>query len=1570
MTPLDLLLIGNESLTRECGEIARARGHRIAAVVTRHAGTAAWAREAGIPVHAPQALRDGSLDGTAVDWVLSIANLTLVPDAVLALARKGAVNFHDGPLPRYAGLNAPAWARMAGETRHGITWHRIEGGIDEGRILVQRDFAIEPEDTALTLNAKAWEAGQGSFAELLALLEADAPGTAQDLSRRTLFERAKRPAAAGRLDFHRPTAELVALVRGLDHGPYANPLLTPKIALDGRVVAVGAAEVAQGQGAPGTILSRDGQAIVVACADGAVRLDALVAADGRDGLPSLSPGRVLPSPAAAEAQALDAAVAGAVTREAFWRKRLIGMTPAVLDGQPHDGPADPQETTVTLPRPVSADEATALFAAALARAADLDAHDLALLRPAAAPGYLSDWVPLHVDASDPGVTLGALAAQVAAARAQTQGEGWLADLPLRVPELAAMARPLAAVAAPGAADDGRGLTLHLPEGTADRLVLGFDSARLPAQTVAALGQLMSRLAASDGALRAAELVTGDDRARILGPWNDTAREVEPVTMHAAFARQAALTPDATALVFEDRKLSFAELDARANRIAGALAGLGVGPDQPVGLFAARGPDLVAGALGILKAGGAYVPLDPAYPADRIAHYISDSGAAVILADADLTASLPDHRAHVLTFDDPSVLAQPATPPQDRATGENLAYLIYTSGSTGTPKGVMVEHRNAANFFAGMDDRIPHKAGDVWMAVTSLSFDISVLEIFWTLSRGLTVVLAGDAMKAAVGGTSDAAGAGAGAMDFSLFYWGNDDGAGPRKYDLLLDGARFADAHGFKAVWTPERHFHAFGGPYPNPSVTGAAVAAVTRNLSVRAGSCVAPLHHPARIAEEWAVIDNLTNGRAGLAIASGWQPDDFVLRPENTPPANKTAMFVAIDQIRRLWRGETVEFPTASGAMHGVVTQPRPVSNEVPIWVTVAGSPQTWAEAGRHGANVLTHLLGQSVADVKQRITEYHAALREAGHDPADFSVTLMLHTYLAASRDEAEETARGPMKDYLRAAAGLVKQYAWAFPAFKKPAGVTDANAIDLSALSDDEMEGILDFAFLRYFNDSGLFGTVDDALARVAQIREIGVTEIACLIDYGIPTTTVLDGLRPLAEVVARVNAEAGPARDDFSIAAQVRRHKVTHLQCTPSMARLLVADPTAARAIGGLQVLMLGGEALPPALLAELRDLTRARILNMYGPTETTIWSTTADLADAGGRVTLGRPIANTRLYVLDEGGRLMPPGVAGELWIGGAGVVRGYWNRPDLTGAAFRPDPFSGGDARMYRTGDLVRWTEDGVPEFLGRVDSQVKLRGHRIELGEIEARLEAQPGVREAVVVARTDAAGGVALVAFATGAGDLDPGALRAALREVLPEVMVPSRVVVLPELPLTPNRKIDRKTLARMDLPAAVASVPRAPATAPASQAPALQATGAAAANGAGLATDAGQRDPAAFEGQVGAIWARTLGLDRVGPRDSFFALGGHSLLAVQVHRAMKAELGLPRLSITDIFRFPVLADFAAHVGGALPPKAAAPASAPAAAAPAAPAAAAPQAAPPAAPSQSDAMARRRALRQQGREL
>lgn len=1459
------LIIGNESLTIQCAEALLARGHSILALVTRNADVRAWGHRKGLRVEAQGADLANRLAGLRVDWLLSIANLNVIPDAVLRLADQ-AVNFHDGPLPRYAGLNAPVWAILNGEAQHGITWHRMVAGVDEGAVLEQRLFAIAPTDTALTLNTKCFEAAIDSFPAVLTALETNASGVAQDMTQRSEYRRADRPAAAARLDFTQDAGRVLALVRALDHGGYMNPVAMPKLEVAGRILLVVGAALAEGSGAPGAVLSATPDGLVVACATGAVRLTGLMDLAGATVCPGSVTVDQLASPGD-EGAAITADIAAAAPAEGAMRRALVRMVPLDM----------PQVGAGTVPDWQSLPMAAPLLASALgvARALGVDAVDLAVKSPRQSR-YLSGWSPLHLDA---GGTVGQTQAVFAAALEQAQNAaGFAVDLPRRDPALAALQMPLVALSIDGPLH-GAAITI-----APDRL--HFDAARIRPAAAAAfaarLGVLADALTTAAPETLCADLPILPDAERdlILNQWNATETAYDrALTVHVAFEAQVGKTPDAPAVVFEGKTLTYTQLNMRANKAAHVLMGMGVQPGTLVGLCATRSLDLLIGALAILKAGGAYVPMDPAYPADRIALFIEDSAAPVIVTQAALVDDLPGTSQTLCIDTDPRIASAPDHNPDSGVKSADLAYMIYTSGSTGRPKGVMVEHRNVANFFAGMDGRIDHASGSVWLAVTSLSFDISVLELFWTLARGFKLVLSSDENRALVssGGIISDKG-----MEFSLYYWGNDDGAGPKKYEMLLEGAKFADAHGFCAVWTPERHFHAFGGPYPNPSVTGAAVAAVTKNIGVRAGSCVAPLHHPARIAEEWGIIDNLTNGRAGLAMASGWQPDDFLLRPENTPPNNRKALFDSIDQVRRLWRGEAVEFPTATGT-HAVITQPRPVSKELPIWVTTAGNPATWREAGEIGANVLTHLLGQSVDEVGDKIKIYHDALRKAGHDPAKFSVTLMLHTYIARDRELAREVARAPMKDYLRSAAGLIKQYAWAFPAFKKPAGVENPMQIDLQSLSDDENEAILDFAFKRYFEDSGLFGTVEDCLARVESLKKIGVTEVACLIDYGIATETVMEGLYPLAEVLRRAN-QSGPDADDFSIAAQLIRYKVTHLQCTPSMARMIAMNDDSRAALAGVKTLMLGGEALPSALVEDLNKATSAHIENMYGPTETTIWSTTETAIAGQGVVNIGKPIANTQVYVLDAVQAPVPLGVAGELWIGGDGVTRGYWQRDDLTAERFLPNPFHAG--RMYRTGDLVRWRDDGKLDFLGRADHQVKLRGYRIELGEIETVLEAQPGVAQAVVMAREDTPGDLRLVAYLRGMAT--EAVLRPALEAALPAHMVPQHFVTLDAFPLTPNRKVDRKAL---PVPHAVA--PKADIYVA----------------------------PKGVAQAIAAVWSRVLAVPNVGAKDNFFTLGGHSLLAVQAHREIRAELGAVKLSITDIFRFPVLEALAAHIeksGGA----------------------------------------------------
>lgn len=1473
MSPLTCVLIGNESLLVECAKGLLSRGHRIATVASWNDDVIGWAKGAGIPVVEPGNGIEDRITG-GFDWLLSIANLTVLPQALIARARKGAVNFHDGPLPRYAGLNAPVWARLKGETAHGITWHMIEGGIDEGDILEQVSFEITEDDTAFSLNARCYAAAIESFPALVSALESGAPTRRrQDLSQRSLFRRDDKPDGAARIDFSGTGAEIVRLVRALDHGGYWNPLAVPKIETAAGVFAVGSAERVSGSGVPGTVLMQD-DGLTVACADGAVRLTRFTCLGGLP-VPAeavASEGESLPD----VAPTLTGAMATVAKGDTVWRKALASFTPTEVTGGKPGGAG-----VVTRDLGVSAARAAVLMSAfvpgdwAFSSADTRAAHD-------AAPNYIAPWVPLSLK----GETLADRLAALRATAAQTRkAPSYARDLIARDPALMPLQTPALGLSETDAPIAGCALCL-VTDGETARLVA--DLSLTDEATLDLFAARIADLAGSDEATPMADLaVPGAGDRAILDALNDTARDFDNRTIAELFEAQVAKTPDAPALVFEDRALTYSALNARANKVAHVLRKMGITADVPVALCTRRSPEMLIGALGILKAGGAYVPMDPAYPAERLQHFLTDSAAPVIVTQAPLVDSLPEHEAELLILDtDTRLSAAPETNPEPVATPESLAYLIYTSGSTGKPKGVMVEHRNVANFFAGMDERIQHDPAGVWLAVTSLSFDISVLELFWTLARGFKLVLTSDEDRMMVSGgsmpISDRK------MDFSLFYWGNDDGAGPRKYELLLEGAKFADTHGFCAVWTPERHFHAFGGPFPNPSVTGAAVAAVTKNIAVRSGSVVAPLHHPLRIAEEWAVIDNLTNGRAGLGIASGWHPVDFVLRPENCPPNNKAAMFDTIDKVRKLWRGEAVEFDRG-GEMVPVQSLPRPVSKELPLWLTIAGNPDTWREAGEIGANVLTHLLGQSIDEVADKIQIYHEALRKAGHDPKDFTVTLMLHTYVARTRELARETARAPMKAYLLSAAGLVKQYAWAFPAFKKPKGVSNPMDIDLRTLSQDEVDGILDFAFNRYFEDSGLFGTVEDCLRRVEQLKKIGVGEIGCLIDYGIPTSQVLEGLFPLADVLKRANAPAELAPDDFSLAAQIQRHGVTHLQCTPSMARMLVGNDEARAALGRVKHLMVGGEALPGALVSELAAITGAPVQNMYGPTETTIWSTTVKTRGGEGVVGIGTPIANTTLHVLDDAGREVPVGSVGELWIGGDGVTRGYWQREDLTAERFRDNPFAPG--RMYRTGDLVRVRADGGIDFLGRADHQVKIRGYRIELGEIETALDGLPGVTQSVVIPREDQPGDVRLVAYVT--GHADTFALRQALSAHLPAHMVPAHVVRLEAFPLTPNKKIDRKAL---PAPGVVRSrVVEAPV----------------AANGSDTQV------------RIAEIWRAVLGVDEVKPSDNFFQLGGHSLLAVQAHREIREALALPGLSITDVFRFPVLSALAGHIDAKLKPSA-----------------------------------------------
>lgn len=594
-------------------------------------------------------------------------------------------------------------------------------------------------------------------------------------------------------------------------------------------------------------------------------------------------------------------------------------------------------------------------------------------------------------------------------------------------------------------------------------------------------------------------------------WNETTTAYpRDRAVHELFEEQVRQTPDAIALVFGAERLTYAELNGRANRLAFRLREYGVGRDTLVACCLERSFDLMVALLAVLKAGGAYVPLDSTYPAERLAMMIEDTAATVLLAHPHLLRHLPRTPARVLTLQDPELALRPDEDPEPVSGPRDLAYVMYTSGSTGKPKGVMIEHRSIVRLVRNTNF-IEIGPDEVFLQLAPASFDAATLEI-WA---------------------------------------------------PLLNGARLA-------------------------------------------------------------------------------------LMPPQIP------------------------------------------------------------------------------------------SLEEIGYAIRSFGVTTLWLT--------------------------------------------------------------------------AGLFHRMVDER---------------------------LDDLLLLRQLVA-------------------------------------------------------GGDVLSTAhvgrLLAKAGSL---RLVNGYGPTEGTTFTCchTISSRDAdSGSIPIGRPIANTRVHLLDEALQPVRVGVAAELCAAGDGLARGYWNQPESTAEKFVPyagDP----DGRVYKTGDLARYREDGCIEFLGRIDQQIKLRGFRIEPGEIEAALARHPGVRESVVVARTQDSGDKRLAAYVVPSGSTAPAApaLREFLKERLPAYMIPSDIVTLPALPLSPNGKIDRE---KLPAPGAGSVLPPPP---PVSQ------------------------QTTATEKTLSDLWKRVLEVEHVGLEDNFFDLGGDSLLLIQIHAELTKTIA-PGLSVTDLFEFTTVRELARHITGSGP--------------------------------------------------
>ena len=318
------------------------------------------------------------------------------------------------------------------------------------------------------------------------------------------------------------------------------------------------------------------------------------------------------------------------------------------------------------------------------------------------------------------------------------------------------------------------------------------------------------------------------------------------------------------------------------------------------------------------------------------------------------------------------------------------------------------------------------------------------------------------------------------LQLSLFFFAaSPDDAPENLYKLLIESARFADQHGFAAIWTPERHFQNFGGLYPNPSLTSAALAMITSRVRLRAGSVVAPLQNALRIAEEWAVVDNLSRGRVDLSFASGWHADDFVLAP-TVYPQRREDMIAKLELVKKLWRGERVTLPNGEGRDTLVGTLPRPVQRELDIWLTCQ-QDTSFGTAGELGYKVLTNLNYKKLDDLERKCRLYHDAY--SGKHGRHGHFTLMAHTFVAKDEDQVWSVAGPALQRYLEKRVDM------------------DAKLYEGLEVSDAERAFLARRGVQQFLGETSLIGTLETCTARAQQFYEHGVDELACLIDFGVP-------------------------------------------------------------------------------------------------------------------------------------------------------------------------------------------------------------------------------------------------------------------------------------------------------------------------------------------------------------------------------------------------------------------------------------------------------------------------------------
>ncbi|MGF6819648.1 amino acid adenylation domain-containing protein [Paraburkholderia atlantica] len=798
------VVVGSGTLAIRCVQLAIQMGHVIAAALCADGVFRDWAVRSNIPSIASVEELASFLKDAPVDLIFSVANPFILPADLLEGVRRGAFNYHDGPLPRYAGVHVTSWALLAQETEYAITWHWIDDGVDSGDVVVQRQVLIAPTDTALTLNLKCNEAAIEGFRELLAgVKNGKLLAYPQAVLDRSYFPRHRRPDSAGCLRWDQSAQEISAMTRALRFGPHQlNPMCLPKALLGDQAVKVSNLDVlARSSSSPaGSLLEVHSSHWRVATGtedvdvyfgelDGQM-LDARALARHFN----VDEGSRLPILSDEQARSITATHELLAPLEDFWRQRLEQfrtLHPPFLSSSVAAAPPGWQSSSWFSPSalaklsPLDRSEylATAwlIYLARITGETELQlGWTPALYGPQTASKamevLISSVVPMEVtielanDFEEVRKTVAAEFVQLRAhgsfardligrctvlrgVEALRSHRPWPIGITLTT-ESSSVAGDLMTSHGAGRALCGDLLTFEVCA-LNGRFRWHFDASRLAPRQIGRMTQhlqtLLNGVMADAGQpVGRINILPDDERTYLLEDLNRTAAAYPSERcIHELFEAQVQKAPEAVAVVHENERLSYGELNARANRLAHHLIALGVRPDQPVAICVERSPAMVVGLLAILKAGGAYLPLDPAYPSARLRQMLGDAAPQLLLCDVAGRAALgPEVLTNVIAVDletaTPEWANLPFSDPDPRALGltsRHLAYVIYTSGSTGTPKGVQNEHRAVINRLIWMQKAYALKATDVVLQKTPFGFDVSAWEFFWTLLEGATLVLA-------------------------------------------------------------------------------------------------------------------------------------------------------------------------------------------------------------------------------------------------------------------------------------------------------------------------------------------------------------------------------------------------------------------------------------------------------------------------------------------------------------------------------------------------------------------------------------------------------------------------------------------------------------------------------------------------------------------------------------------------------------------------------------------------------------------------------------------------------------